>query len=425
LTTATASHRFNELDSLRGLAAVTVALGHLALIVFRAPGDAAHPHWLFWRHFVMAVNRTPLAVLINGGAAVRFFFVLSGFVLVLPFLRRPHSPYLPYIVKRICRIYLPYLVAVGLAVVAIRIWGGYRLAGFSSSVNEAWTEPVRVRLLAQHVLMLGDFQVTQYNPVLWSLVQEMRISIVFPLIALAVVYCSSLQLILIVGVMEATAILAAVLFRHADLSLQSFPMTVHFAGLFFLGAGIARNREKLVAKVAHMSRSGRALLAVGTFLVYSMGMKYLWGEKFHDSFFRLMHRAALMSAPAADRLAGFGIQWVGDWVSALCAGVAICFALSDRRAKALLNHTLVLWTGRASYSLYLVHATVLYALLYALIGTRYLPWLVPLYLVLTTLVTAVFYRLVEVPAMRLGRKLSGAMQPVEAKKENASTAAAA
>ena len=77
----------------------------------------------------MAVNRTPLTALVSGGTAVRFFFVLSGFVLVLPFLRHPHSPYFPYVVKRICRIYLPYLAAVALAVIAIRILGGINCRG--------------------------------------------------------------------------------------------------------------------------------------------------------------------------------------------------------------------------------------------------------------------------------------------------------
>ena len=142
-------------------------------------------------------------------------------------------------------------------------------------------------------------------------------------------------------------------------------------------------------------------------------------------FFRLLHHVASPSRPFTDRLAEFAIQWTGDWISAICAAVAICFALSDRRAKALLNHSLVLWTGRASDSLYLVHATVLYGLLYALIGTRCFPLFVLSILILTTLITAAFYRFIEVPSMHLGRKLSTALQPNNISNETASTAAAA
>lgn len=35
--------------------------------------------------------------------------------------------------------------------------------------------------------MLGNFNAGQYDPVLWSLVQEMQISVIFPLLALAVI----------------------------------------------------------------------------------------------------------------------------------------------------------------------------------------------------------------------------------------------
>lgn len=95
----TSTRHFDELDSLRGLAAITVAFGHLALLTFASTTWPDHPHIAFWRHVVTLLNRTPLAFLMAGGAAVRFFFVLSGFVLMLPFLRRKENPYSPYLVK--------------------------------------------------------------------------------------------------------------------------------------------------------------------------------------------------------------------------------------------------------------------------------------------------------------------------------------
>lgn len=53
-----------------------------------------------------------------------------------------------------------------------------------------------------------------------------------------------------------------------------------------------------------------------------------------------------------------------------------------------------------------MHATVLFSLLYLLIGARYLYLLTPLYFLLTIVVTAAFYRLVEVPTMNLGKSLA-------------------
>jgi peptidoglycan/LPS O-acetylase OafA/YrhL len=66
-------HRYRQLDSLRGLAALTVFFGHflgLKATILSYP----------------IVNSTPLITLFNGNAAVMFFFFLSGFVLSLPYI---------------------------------------------------------------------------------------------------------------------------------------------------------------------------------------------------------------------------------------------------------------------------------------------------------------------------------------------------
>src|SRR5579883_2797681 len=164
---ATGEPRYNELDSLRGLAAATVVFGHLEALVFGAPAIPGSG-WDHWRHLLEAVNRTPLTVLMGGGAAVRFFFVLSGFVLMLPYLRHRENPYAPYIVKRICRIYLPYLAAVAVAVLANWLLAGYPLPGFGGAIRETWSQPVSARVVLQHVLMLGTFPTARFNTVLWS-----------------------------------------------------------------------------------------------------------------------------------------------------------------------------------------------------------------------------------------------------------------
>ena len=52
------------------------------------------------------LTETPLAVLRAGREAVDFFFVLSGFVLVLPFLKGPVA-YPDFVFRRVCRIWIP------------------------------------------------------------------------------------------------------------------------------------------------------------------------------------------------------------------------------------------------------------------------------------------------------------------------------
>jgi peptidoglycan/LPS O-acetylase OafA/YrhL len=411
--------RYNELDSLRGLAAATVVIGHIAVLVFNAPAVAGSG-WMHWRHIVELANRTPLTVLMAGGAAVRFFFVLSGFVLMLPYIRRNDNPYAPYIVKRICRIYLPYLAAVAVAVLGNGFLAGYPLPGWGGEVSQTWSVPVSGKVVLQHVLMLGIFPTARFNTALWSLVQEMRISIYYPLIALAVLRLSSRALLALVVAVEAFVAALPLFFPHIDMGLASFPAMLHWSNMFIVGAYMALHRDRIRAWMESHSSVRKAALGLFAFLIYSMGIKSVWGKQFGDhvmSRVAKLHFVAHWTTPA---FLGYFNVWLGDCMAVFGAVVAICFALADRRTKAVLNHTLVLWTGRASYSLYLVHATVLFSLLYLLVGTKYLYLLAPLYFLLTIIVTAAFYRWVEVPTMHLGKALARRMtqpKPVTAEPE--------
>ena len=71
------SVRLTELDSLRGLAALSVVFAHY-LHVFPVGGEVDR--------MAHVATRTPLYLAYAGHEAVILFFLLSGFVLALPFL---------------------------------------------------------------------------------------------------------------------------------------------------------------------------------------------------------------------------------------------------------------------------------------------------------------------------------------------------
>ncbi len=77
--------RFYELDSLRGVAALTVVFHHFSRI---CPERITH-----------VLIRTPLRLLIAGHQAVILFFLLSGFVLTLPYKKRNSLSYGPFLLK--------------------------------------------------------------------------------------------------------------------------------------------------------------------------------------------------------------------------------------------------------------------------------------------------------------------------------------
>lgn len=87
------SVRVGQLDSLRGIAAMTVVWHH-----WHAATEVQMVRWYMVPFFA-------------GHEAVILFFVLSGYVLSLPTWTKRTAAYPEYLVRRVSRIYLPYLAA--------------------------------------------------------------------------------------------------------------------------------------------------------------------------------------------------------------------------------------------------------------------------------------------------------------------------
>jgi peptidoglycan/LPS O-acetylase OafA/YrhL len=84
----------------------------------------------------------------------------------------------------------------------------------------------------------------------------------------------------------------------------------------------------------------------------------------------------------------------------------ICAAVYNRDLRILLQTRVLLFFGRISYSLYLLHATVLYISLHLFYGALSKPLLFLLYLAASTITAALSYSFIEVPAIELGRRLT-------------------
>ena len=138
--------RLEELDSLRGLAALTVVISHhlIVLPVFFNPTNW-HGHIP-----VNILKYTPLHLLFAGHEAVILFFVLSGFVLSLPFHANKQGPYASFVIRRICRIYLPYIVSVAAAVIMCRLLSRGGIPELSPWLNLRWCGGFIERNLIDH-----------------------------------------------------------------------------------------------------------------------------------------------------------------------------------------------------------------------------------------------------------------------------------
>lgn len=365
--------RWTSLDALRGIAALTVVAHHSLAVLPQ-----------FWAVYIgQPTSRlasimafSPLHLLWEGHQAVLVFFVLSGFVLSLPYWQGNPPSYGAFLIRRFCRIYLPYLAALAIGALALTAFSRFGLpeARRWDGDVQPWGQPVTLATLVDHVLMLGNYSHNYVNPVLWTLVIEMRISIVFPLL---------------IGFMRRTRHLAlplAFLFSTACHSVthaapelpplaNSLVHTGTYLWLFILGAEAARSRALIAA----------------------------WSRRLPPSAQWLALALALLLLNARWEI---GMGSLGALVPHLGAGmVVIICAYAERPARRLAWPPLVA-LGRISYGLYLLHFIVLYALLYerpAWLPMRAVLWTAPL---ASLAFAAIFFRLVELPAIRLGASLT-------------------
>lgn len=356
---------FKELDSLRGLAAMMVVIYHWIHL---------WPENHYPRVLHLLLTLTPLALFLNGHASVVLFFILSGFVLSLPQVRGRKVDYSGYLVKRVCRIYIPYLAALLIAVVACRRFHG--LDAYDQWFERTWHDAPHWKMLLRHLLLIGDYPSDVYNTAFWSLVQEMRVSIVFPVLCWLVLRLRA----------TASLIMAAALFvcegfveRHTALPLPDL-QTIACTGTFIVGILLALYLEPL--------RSWLSKTKPGVYwAVFAMCL------------------ALYIFTPALAYHLHFKV--IGsDGILAIGAAGIILFALADKHVSRIILGPVVSFLGHVSYSLYLFHGTVLFFFAY-LFHDRLSPfiWFVP-YLAVSLAGAALMYRWVEVPSITMGKRLA-------------------
>jgi peptidoglycan/LPS O-acetylase OafA/YrhL len=368
------NHRYNELDALRGLAALSVLFGHLYLLF--------HETILSKLLFEYGLFRA----LIAGSEAVTLFFVLSGFVLALPYYSNKQLNYGSYAIRRICRIYIPYLASIVIAFLARQTFYSGKMDGQSNWFNMNWSSTLDVGSIIDHLVLVGTFN-SNLNNVVWSLVHEMRISLVFPLLIYALVKVSLKSGIGLSVIFSAISVIY-VLFSGRNFVGTEFYATVHYTAMFMIGALLAKNREKLIHQVTKLTLKFKT----GVFL---MGfILYLYA---HPSF--------ILNIVIRD-LNPFFRTVIDTWFITLGASILIIFALSSTHFSNLLRTKVVQYIGKISYSLYLCHIAVLVSCIHFFNGKIPVPLICTIAVLGTFIVSSIMYHLVEKPAIRLGRFLT-------------------
>jgi peptidoglycan/LPS O-acetylase OafA/YrhL len=374
---STPAGRIVALDSLRGLAAFAVVIYH-CLMVFPGPavtlagnGTPFHaPDGGGLR--VLLLTASPPSLFWSGREAVLLFFVLSGFVLTLPFLSGRRPSYLPFAAKRFCRLVLPSAAVVLPVAALVPMLAPSERPELSHWFNASWREEVTPALVLRHALLLDrDYAL---NSAMWTLHQEWRVSLLFPLLMLLAA-CGARVLLAVAFVALVLAWLERKVAGHGGL-LETFFYLPHFV----FGVLVARNREQIVHFLGTLDRRAR----IGLWILCYVLLDFRW----------------LVPAPP--------LVW--DMANGAGAALLIALVIGSARAQAALCWRPLVALGTMSYSLYLVHLPVILATVH--LAPAWVPPALPLVaapLVSIALALALFHT-VERPAMRLGRSLARTLE---------------
>jgi peptidoglycan/LPS O-acetylase OafA/YrhL len=244
----------------------------------------------------------------------------------------------------------------------------------------------------QHVLFLGVFNTNQFDPPIWSLVHEMRISLVFPLLCAFVLRLKSKWSFVVAGGLTITAIMIEKLPFHIGPSVAD---SVQYVGLFVLGIFLARERGRLGAWFRRRRRFAKILIGAAFLWLYLFAGPLLMGATGN-----FLHNSLLC---------------ISHWITAFGAGGLMIVSMNSASCKRVLSWRPIHFLGEVSYSLYLWHFVVILYCVHLLYGKTPLWVILCLALVLSIAVSWWSYRWIEVPSMNLGRKLSNLSQRSPAK----------
>jgi peptidoglycan/LPS O-acetylase OafA/YrhL len=369
--------RIEFLDSIRGLAAVFVLLYHSVSFQF--------PSGVFY-----FINLPIINIFFDGGAAVAMFFVLSGFVLSRPYLLPPKNGeaarkiFLPtFYLRRFTRIWIPWFFVFCLCGFVAK----YLLREYETIPAYSWAERARewhlpltlISALRQVTLMnFSDPNSPHLVSADWSLGVELRASLLIPLF----VFFSKGKRAITLPII---AVLLFVLSSHG------------YYVSFVLGVALARGCDWMAALVHSFPR-------------YAQWMLLALGILFYES----RHMAInLIHLPESTG----GYFWCLNSVGCV---IILVICLSNIGIQKILNHGILVFLGRISYSVYLLQFIAIFCLQPLTVHTLnsmgitqtavLLPICLAVSLFPTIALAAVTYRFVEIPAIEFGHRMTKLIQ---------------
>ena len=366
--TRTNAHAFYpELESLRGVAALCVVILHTILLF--AVGNHLGPQGLAQYGTTTFLVAQIGIIIFNGQSAVLLFFVLSGFVMGLGFdatKKLDLGTYARFLIRRFFRL-LPPLWAVTIFAVIL----GVSVHGMTFSLYDIL-----------HYFLLTDLSI---NPVEWTLVLEIAMCIGYPLMFFAVSRLTTGAQIIALAICYWYFGSTPSFYIYYGQTAGGLPVLAFFLGLIVPTIG----REL----IGILPRGGTALLPIA-FAAFVAPTVATWYADFHPKGVVTPTTIGQLQVPVQ-----FACFYIIAWL----------IYSPHRLAAEILRRPKFLAPGRWSYSIYIYHPPIL-GVIIVYLGFQQMPLLrlaigLAGVMPLTLIIAAVSYRYVELPSIRLGRRL--------------------
>jgi len=347
--------RYSELDSMRGLAALTVFFSHFVMgNVITGP-------------VCVALRMSPAHIIWDGSSAVIFFFVLSGFVLALPYInnRERYLELLSFYFKRTLRIFPAFIFAI-LFSVALKEWlydPHINIQNYSGWLNSFWKWNINENIiqLRNTLIMIGPgYNTDLFNPVIWSLTVEMNISFLIPFLILSIKKNDFVFNILFILVL--------------------IYLGIHiWIVVFYVGIMLARYSSLLGSYIARASSLLMTLSFIAAIVLYTC-----------RSTFRI-------------------VDWeiYPTYITTLGSCLFIILALYNDGFSRFLKNKVCTFLGKVSYSFYLVHLPILITVA-SLFPYRNDYSLIPVFFISLSSALAIsflMYKYIETPFQKLSHNI--------------------
>jgi peptidoglycan/LPS O-acetylase OafA/YrhL len=328
-----------------------------------------HGYGEYFSSFLERHSLWALQIFWDGLDAVSMFFILSGYVLTLQISNQKTKSYAGFAVRRFFRIWPPFAVAI---VLASGLFLSGNLAGIpmraaGTNLLEPSMSPYSI---FTNLLMIGD--PNAIDPPVWSLFIEMRVSLVFPLIMILVLNVNAFLAIFLA--LCYSMLVSRLIHSGFGQAVFDFAGTSRLVYLFVFGAALAVANNPIVQIFDRIGVGARTAILLSAIVL-------------------LEYRMMPWSVPLKNDIPSVGVALL----------FLVC--LRSPTATRVLERRPLLFLGRISYSLYLVHYPILVFLLS--VNAQQLPHPLAVSLaVIASMITAwLLYLLVEKPMTVLGRKL--------------------